>query len=122
LEIETKSAEATFDLKSSNKCESDDIKKSEGHKKYITLDFISNDVEEQHLESIDLQKIKSENDRVNPHQNADRMSFSGRAIRSNSKRSSFEVKLAKAKESGRKQNLNILSSSNSSRSKSKEKA
>lgn len=52
--------------------------------------------------------------------NKDRLSFSGRPIRSSSKRSSFEIKLS-SKERSHKLNLNILSSSNSSRSKSKEK-
>lgn len=65
-------------------------------------------------------KIKSENDRVNPHQKIDKISLSGRPIRSSSKRSSFEIKLG-INEKGRKQHLNILSSSNSSRSKSREK-
>lgn len=99
LENETKSVEAKIEIKSSDKCKSEKDKKNEEHKKHISMDLDSNDFEEQQLESIDFHKIKSENDRENPHQNIDRMSFSGRAIRSNSKRSCFEVKLAKNKES-----------------------
>jgi hypothetical protein len=68
-------------------------------------------------------KIHSENEHANIHQNNDRISFSGRAARSNSKRSSLEMKTAnEQKDSFRKPRLNMLSSSNSSRSKSKEKA
>lgn len=72
-------------------------------------------------DSLKVKKIKSENDRTVPQRDSEKISFSGRAYRSNSKRSSFELKLA-SKEKCKRQNLNILSSSNSSRSKSKEKA
>ena len=67
---------------------------------------------------IEIKKIRSENDRKNPRKETDKISFSGRPVRSNSKRTSFEVELA-TKEKW-KMPMNILSSSNSSRSKSKE--
>lgn len=72
------------------------------------------------ITEIETKKIRSENDRTNLHKDSEKVCFSGRAVRSSSKRSSFEVKLS-GREKGRNPRLNILSSSNSSRSKSKEK-
>lgn len=73
------------------------------------------------IAEVETKKIKSENDRTNVHKDSEKNYFSGRAVRSSSKRSSFEIKLS-SREKGRNPRLNILSSSNSSRSKSKEKA
>ena len=67
-----------------------------------------------------MKKIRSEKGWSDHESDKEKKTFSWRAIRSNSKNSSFEIKLS-SRERSNKLNLNILSSSNSSRSKSKEK-
>lgn len=68
-----------------------------------------------------IKKIRSENDRSNSNEVKDKVAFSERSIRSSSIRSSFEIKLSKKCSAKKNPNYPILSSSNSSRSKSKKR-
>lgn len=69
---------------------------------------------------LNMKKIRSEKGWHDQESEKEKTKYSWRVFRSNSKRSSFEIKLS-SKDRSNKLNLNILSSSNSSKSKSKSK-
>jgi len=70
---------------------------------------------------IKIKKIRSENDRSNSNEIKDNVTFSDRDIGSSSKRSSFKIKLPKKYSAKKNSSYLVLSSSNSSRSKSKKR-
>lgn len=85
-----------------------------------TEDFLPDFGYNKDVPHLKMKKIRSEKGCSDQESEREKINFSCRAFRSNSKRSSFEIKLS-SKERSNKLNINVLSSSNSSRSKSKEK-
>lgn len=85
------------------------------------VEFLPDFGYQKNLERYKKKKLNSESDRPNSNDVSDKVVFSDRAIRSISKRSSFEISLPKKCSAKKKSNYLVLSSSNSSRSRSKSK-